>query len=239
MLSFPDTALIFRNTIFIAGVKITTGLFFAILASLLLNEVRKEAYRRVVVTFLLFPFFLSWVILGGMFLDVFSLRVGAINKIITLFGGEPIFFLGRKGWFLFVLFSTYLWKNTGYTSVIFLAAIANIDQQQYEAAYLDGAGRLQQVFHITIPNMAPIIMLMCCLAVGSILNAGFDQIFNLYNPIVYQVTDIIDTFVYRVGLMNAQYSLATAMGMLKSIVAMMLVLTSFRLAEKYGNYEIF
>ena len=123
--------------------------------------------------------------------------------------------------------------------VNFLAAIVTIDQQQYEAAYMDGASRLQQAFHVTLPNMAPIIVLMSVLAVGSILSAGFDQIFNLYNPLVYEVSDIIDTFVYRVGLLNAQFSIATAMGMLKSIVAMVLVLASFKIAEKYGNYEIF
>ena len=138
-----------------------------------------------------------------------------------------------------MLFVTYLWQNTGYTAVIFLAAIVTIDQQQYEAAYMDGASRLQQAFHVTLPNMAPIIVLMSVLAVGSILSAGFDQIFNLYNPLVYEVSDIIDTFVYRVGLLNAQFSIATAMGMLKSIVAMVLVLASFKIAEKYGNYEIF
>ena len=239
MLSFPDTVVVFRNTILIAGVKIATGLFFALLAALLLNELRSDLHRRTVSTLLLFPYFLSWVILGGIFVDVFSLRVGAINRIVTMLGGEPIFFLGEKGWFLVVLFVTYLWQNTGYTAVIFLAAIVTIDQQQYEAAYMDGASRLQQAFHVTLPNMAPIIVLMSVLAVGSILSAGFDQIFNLYNPLVYEVSDIIDTFVYRVGLLNAQFSIATAMGMLKSIVAMVLVLASFKIAEKYGNYEIF
>jgi putative aldouronate transport system permease protein len=235
----PDMFQVLRNTVLISVLKIITTLSFSLIMALLLNEVARQGFRRFTQTIFLFPYFLSWVILGGIFVDVFSMESG-LNKFITfIFRNQPIFFLGKGGWFRAVLVLTNMWKDMGYNMVIFLAALAGIDPSLYESATIDGANRVQQLFYITLPSITPMAALLGILAIGGILNAGFDQIFVMYNPLVYNVSDIIDTYVYRLGFVSAQYSLATAAGLFKSVIGFFLLLISYRLAEKYAGYRLF
>ncbi len=239
MFAIPDTARVLSNTIFIALLKIIFNFITPILFALLLNEVSNKRFKRTIQTAVYFPHFLSWVILGGMFVDLLSLNSGAINNILESLGFERVFFLGNPSWFRKIVVITDVWKNFGFGTIVYLAAISGIDPTLYEAALVDGAGRWKQTVHITVPSIANVIVLMATLSLGGILNAGFDQIFNLYNVLVYRTGDIIDTWVYRMGLVRGQYGLATAMGLLKSAVGMLFIVISYRLASRYANYKIF
>lgn len=239
MLDLPDTKDIVTNTIEIALMKIVAGLFVPILFALLLNEVRIIWYKRTIQSLVYLPHFLSWVILGGILIDVLSINGGGVNNILGLLGLKPIFFLGNNFWFRTVLIATDVWKEFGFSTIIYLAALTGINPSLYEAASIDGANRWKRTINVTIPGIFPVILLMSTLSLGNILNAGFDQIFNLYNPIVIGSSDIIDTYVYRVGLISAQYGLATAIGLLKSAIGFVLIVISYRLAYRYANYRIF
>ena len=151
---------------------------------------------------------------------------------------EPIYFLGSNSTFRGTMIISDIWKNFGYNTIIYLAALTGIDPTLYEAAMVDGAGKIKQTIHVTMPGIAPFIALMTIMSIGSVLNAGFDQIFNLYSPAVYATGDIIDTLVYRLGLINQQYSLSAAVGLLKSVVSCILVLTGYKLADKYAGYKV-
>lgn len=238
LLDMPDFTTILTNTLVISLLKIVFGQLAPLLFALLLNEVRHMAFKRIVQTFVYLPHFLSWVIIGGIFIDLLSTK-GIINQFLGLFGIEPVFFLGSNAWFQTTLVSMDVWKEFGFGAILYLAALSGIDPHLYEAAKMDGANRLQQVFHITIPQISPIIILLCTLSIGNILNAGFEQVLVLYNPAVYQTGDIIDTFVYRTGLQQAQFSLATAVGLFKSLVSCFLIVLSYRLAYRFANYRIF
>lgn len=239
MFDLPDFYQILMNTISIACMKIVVGLIVPVAISILLNEIRKEAFKRTIQTLIYLPHFLSWVILSGILIDILSPREGIVNVMLQWFGMKPIFFLGDNSWFPFTLVISNEWKEFGFSTIVYLAAIVGINPALYEAAIVDGANRWKQIRHITLPGMAPIIVLMMTLSIGSILNAGFDQVFNLYSPVVYKSGDIIDTFVYRTGILEAQYGLATAVGLLKSVVSMILISTSYFLAYRFANYRIF
>ena len=239
LFALPDMGQVIFNTVFLSLLKIICLLFFSLIMALLLNEAAAHWFKRVCQTVFLFPFFLSWVILGGIFIDLFSMESGLSQFIFRLLNIEPQFFLGDGRWFRIILILTNTWKDMGYNMVIFLAALTGIDPCLYESATIDGANRPQQVWHITLPGIIPIAALLGILAIGGILNAGFDQIFIMYNPLVYNAADIIDTYVYRLGLVDAQYSLATAAGLFKSFVGFFLLIISYRLANKYAGYRLF
>ncbi len=239
MFELPDTMTIIKNTLIISFLKIILGFITPFIFALLLNEARISFIKRSVQTMVYFPHFLSWVILGGIFVDIFSLRGGAVNQIIGFFGIEPIFFMGDEQWFRVILIVSDVWKEFGFGTIIYLAALAGINPELYEAAIIDGANRWKQTIYITIPGIMSVTVLIATLSIGNILNAGFDQIFNLYNPLVYDTADIIDTWVYRMGIQQAQYSLSTAVGLLKSVVGFILIVTSYKLASRYANYRIF
>ncbi|WNQ11285.1 ABC transporter permease subunit [Paenibacillus aurantius] len=236
--NLPDTFQIVYNTIFIAVMKIAAGLLVPITIALLLNEMMKERIKRTVQTLIYLPHFLSWVILGGILIDVLSLK-GIINQFVSLLGIEPIYFLGSNHWFPYVLVATDTWKDFGFGTIVYLAALTGINQSLYEAAVIDGANRWKQTLHITLPGIMPVVILMTTLSLGNVLNAGFDQVFNLYSPQVYESGDIIDTFVYRIGLIDAQYSVATAVGLFKSVVSLLLISGSYLLAYRFAGYRIF
>ena len=238
MLAFPDTKRVMWNTLFIAAAKILINFPVPIIISILLNEVKNHRFKRSVQTIIYLPYFISWVILAGIIQDLFA-KEGLINQFLGIFGAEPVFFLGNKYAFLGVLIGTDVWKNFGYNTVVYLAAITGIDETLYEAAKIDGANRFQQIWNVTLPGIAPIVVLMMILNLGNVLNAGFEQIFNLYNPLVYETADIIDTFVYRISLVEANYSLGTAVGLLKSVVSFILIVTSYKIANKYSDYTVF
>lgn len=227
-----------RNTLFISSLKIISILFFSLVLAILLNEIRIKLIRNSIQSMLMFPYFLSWVILGGMVKTVFA-NDGIINFIIQMAGGRPVYFMGDPGWFTAVLIITNLWQGAGFSAILFTAAISGVDETLYEAAKIDGANRLQQIWHITISSIKPFIILLLILNIGSIFNAGFDQIINLYNSNVIRTSDIIDTYVYRIGLQSAQYSFGTAVGLFKSVVSCILVGISYLMADKYAHYRIF
>lgn len=234
----PDFGQIFFNTFYIAVLKIIFNQIMAISFALLLNEIRNKHYKRAIQTVSYLPYFLSWVIIGGVFITILSTD-GVINGILEKLGIGSVFFLGSNSWFRTTLVVTDVWKNFGWNSILYMAALAGINEDLYESAVVDGANRWKQTLHVTLPGISATIILLNCLNLGGILNAGFEQVLVLYNPAVYQTGDILDTFVYRSGLIDAQFSLATAIGLMKSILGFVLMMISYKMAEKFANYQIF
>ena len=237
--SMPDFSKIIRNTMFIAFFKMIGGIAVPVTFSLLLNEIRSNRFKRLSQSLVYLPNFVSWVILASIFKDMLSPSEGIVNYIIKSLGGKPIMFLGDLTWFPITMIITDIWKGFGYGTVIYLAALTGIDPALYESAVIDGASRWKQILHITLPGMAPIIILLSVLSLGNILNAGFDQIYTMYNPSVYETGDILDTFVYRLGLVNTEFSPAAAVGFFRSVVSFVLISLSWFLADKLANYRIF
>lgn len=235
----PDFAQIIRNTVVIAVAKIIAGLIASIGFALLLNELGRAFVKRAIQTLVYLPHFLSWIILGGILIDILSPSTGVVSWALGLIGIDVPFFLGSSSWFPFTLVLSDVWKEFGFGAIVYLAALTSIDPTHYEAAVIDGANRWRQTWHVTLPGIAPIVVLMVTLSLGNVLNAGFDQVFILLNPSVMDTGDIIDTWVYRMGLVNAQYGLATAVGLFKSIISTVLIVSSFILASKFANYRVF
>lgn len=233
-----DSRQVIINTFVIAMGKIILHLVFPLLFALMLNEVKNMAYKKFVQTVAYLPHFLSWVIMSGIVLGMFG-YVGVINTVASWFGAEPKLWMNDPGFFRKLIVGTDVWKEFGYNAVIYLAALTGIDMALYEAAAVDGATRIKQIRHITLPGITPTIVLLGVLSLGSVLNAGFDQVFNLYNPLVYSTGDIIDTWVYRIGLLDLQYSLATAAGLFKSVVSFFMIVASYILAYKFADYKVF
>ena len=238
LFSLPDIFLVTKNTIFIAFWKIVFNTIVPILFAILLNEVRVKWMKRSIQTIVYLPHFLSWVILASVVVNLFSLD-GTVNQILQNFGVEPLNFLGSNQLFPRLLIGTDVWKSFGYSSIVYLAAITSIDPGLYEAATMDGASWSKKVWHVTLPGMMPFILLMTILSLPNILNAGFDQIYNLYSPVVYQSGDIIDTYVYRIGLIGRDYSLGTAVGLVKSVIGLFLIWSSNKIAEKKTDRVMF
>ena len=237
--TYPDSIQVIWNTLLISFFKIVLGLVVPLVFALALNEVRKSFLKRSIQTLVYLPHFLSWVVFGGIILDILSLR-GAVNQILTnVFNMGPIFFLGEGGWFRFTLVITDVWKSFGFSAIVFLAALSGVDPNLYEAAQIDGANRWKQTWHITIPCISAVIIVVGTLSLGQILNAGFEQVLVLYNPLVYRYGDIIDTFVYRVGLLQGNFGFGTAVGLFKSVVGFTLIVFAYRLAYKLADYRIF
>ncbi len=237
--NLPGAMRALSNTVVIALWKIVLHLFIPIFVSILLNELRSAWFRRTCQTLIYLPHFLSWIIFGGILIDILSTSTGLVNQVIKALGFDPISFLGSNKWFQFTVIFTDVWKEFGFGTIVYLAAITNIDPTQYEAATIDGANRFQRMVHVTLPNMRMIVVLMMVLSLGNVLNAGFDQVYNLYSPQVYETGDILDTFIYRIGLLDAQFGVATAMGMFKSVVSTLFISTSYYCAYKFADYRIF
>ncbi|AEE97719.1 ABC transporter permease [Mahella australiensis] len=226
------------NTFIISVYKLLWGFPAPIILALLLNEVKNSIFKRTIQTISYLPHFLSWVVIGGILTDMLSPQTGVVNNIIKMFGGEPIYFMASKEWFRTVLVASDIWKEVGWGSIIYLAALSGIDPQLYEASQIDGANRWQQTWHITLPGIRGTIAILLILRLGNILNAGFEQIFIMYNSAVYEVSDIIDTWVYRIGLQGMQYSLATAVGLFKSLIGLVLVVAANWVTHRMGESGI-
>jgi len=239
IMSMPGFWSAMRNTLTIAIQKILVSIFVPLILALLLNEVKNTLFKKSVQTIVYIPYFFSWVILGGILMDILSPTNGIVNQMLQAIGLEKVNFLGNPDTIQPVFVVTNIWKEVGYNTVIFLAALTSIDPALYEAASVDGAGYTKQMLHITLPSLLPMILLVTVLGMGNILNAGFDQVFNLYGPVVYDTADIIDTFVYRIGMNELQYSVSTAINLFKSVISIILISTSFHLAKKYAGYKIF
>lgn len=239
VMSLPNFTQVLWNTLFISSFKLILGLIVPIVFAVLLNELKNNMIKRSVQTAIYLPYFLSWVVLGGILIDILSPSGGIVNGFLGLLGIPKIFFLGDNEWFPFTLIASDVWKNFGYGTIVYLAAITGIDPGLYEAATIDGANRWRKIWHITIPGMRMVIVLLSVLSLGQLLNAGFDQVFNLYSPQVYESGDILDTFVYRIGLLDAQYGVATAVGFFKSVISLTLISGSYFLAYRFAKYRIF
>lgn len=235
----PNFTQAFINTVIIAFWKIVFGLIVPVAFALLLNEVRNAPFKRVSQTIVYMPYFISWVLMSGIIIDILSPTNGIVNHILGFFGADPIFFLGSNKWFRPVLIITNIWKEFGWGTIIYMAALTGIDLNLYEAAAIDGAGRWKQTLHITLPGILPTVVLMLTLSLGNVLNAGFDQVFNLMSPVTMESGDIIDTLVYRLGMVNAKYGLSTAAGLFKSVISTFFIVLSYKLAYKFTGYRVF
>ena len=236
----PTFARAVTNTLTISGLKLLFGFPAPILLALMLNEVAHPRFKKTVQTITYLPHFLSWVVLAGMFQQLLSPNNGAVNAALKgIFGlKDSIYFLGDNQYFRGALIVTDIWKNVGWSSILYLATIAGIDPALYEAATVDGATRFQCTRYITLPSLVSTIVVMLILSVGSIMDAGFDQVFNLYNTAVYQTGDIIDTYVYRYGIGDMKYSLATAVGLFKNVIAFVLVVATNLIAKRISGSGI-
>ncbi|WP_244364357.1 ABC transporter permease [Paenibacillus cellulositrophicus] len=232
----PSFYQILKNTLLISIYKLIFGFPVPIIFAILVNEVSSLRFRKAVQTASYLPHFISWVVMGGIFIMIFSFD-GPINELIKLFGGNPVLFMADERYFRSLLVITDIFKGFGWGSIIYFAAISGIDPQLYEAAVIDGAGRWKRTTMITLPMLVPVMAIMLILSMSNILDAGFDQIFNMYNPSVLNVSDIIDTYVYRKGLVEMQYSYSSAVGLFKSVIALILVLVVNRIVRTVGGRE--
>ncbi|MDR2135670.1 MAG: ABC transporter permease subunit [Treponema sp.] len=238
LLLLGDSRQVIINTLLIAAGKMFFNLLIPLVFALLLNEVRVQGYKKFIQTAVYLPHFISWVILASVVLNIFGYR-GMLNSVAAFFGAEPRVWMTDASIFRQLVIGTEVWKEFGYNAVIFLAALTAINPSLYEAAAIDGAGRLSSAWHVTLPGISSTIVVLGVLGLGNVLNAGFDQIYNLYNPMVYSTGDIIDTWVYRMGLINLQFSLATAAGLFKSVVSFALIAGSWVAAYKAADYRVF
>jgi putative aldouronate transport system permease protein len=238
LLTNPDFKNVLWNSFFIAIAKLLTLQVVSVSLALLLNEARSALFKRTVQTVVYLPHFLSWIVLGGILIDLLSTN-GLLNRSLGTLGIPPILFLGSNTWFRPVVIVTNLWKEAGWATIIYLAALTSVDPGLHEAAAIDGANRWQRIRHVNIPGISSVIILIACLNLGSVLQAGFEQILTLYNPVVYRTGDILDTYVYRAGLISARYSLAAAVGLFQSAIGFVLIVIAYRLASKFAGYRIF
>lgn len=238
LFSLKDAQRVIGNTLVIAVAKIILNLLVPLIFALLLNEVRRMRYKKAIQTIVYLPHFLSWVILASIITNIFGYD-GIVNQITVALGGQQKVYMSDENFFRWLVILSDVWKEFGYNAVIFLAALTGISPELYESAAIDGASRWKQTWYITLPSLTNTIVLLTVLALGNVLNAGFDQVFNMYNPMVYGTVDILDTWVYRMGLTKLQFSLATAAGLFKSVVSFVLITVSYALAYKYADYSIF
>lgn len=229
---------VLKNTLLISFYKLIFGFPAPIILALMLNEVKNQKFKKSVQTFTYLPHFISWVVLAGIVIEVLSPSRGLVNYIIQLFGGEPIFFVGDERYFRTVLVGSSIWREVGWQSVIYLAAITGVNPELYDVAEIDGAGRLRKIWSITMPAIIPIIIIMFIFASGSIINDDFDQIYNLLNAKVLSVGEVISTYTYREGLQQMNYSYATAVGLFKNIIALILVTSTNFLARKLNGTSL-
>lgn len=230
---------VFTNTISISCIRLLFGFPFPIFIALLLNEIRSNRVKRVIQTAIYVPHFISWVVLGGILTNILSADSGIINAAIKALGMKPIGFLTDSNYFIPTMVVSMIWKTFGWNTIIYLAALTSVDPQLYEAATVDGANRWEQLWHITIPSIASTIVVMLIMRIGSLMQAGFEQIFVMYHPGVYGVADIIDTYVYRIGLQEGKFELASAVGLFKSVINFVLIVGANKFARMFGEEGVY
>lgn len=238
LLMAPSFSQVFKNTVILSIYNLIAGFPAPIVLAILLNEVRSVLFKKTVQTISYLPHFISWVILGGMFIQFLSPSIGPINIVLKSLGMKPIFFLGDPDYFRGVAVFTHVWKSVGWGSIVYLAALSGIDSELYQAADIDGANRLKKMINITLPGLTPVITIMLIFDMGKLINDHFDQIFNLYNPAVYSVGDVISTYTYRMGIVEMKYSFSTAVGLFKNIISFTLVVIANSVARKINEYSL-
>lgn len=229
---------VLRNTVLINIYNLIYGFPAPIILALLLNELKNMLFKRSIQTVIYFPHFLSWVVFGGIIIQFLSPNEGFVNQIIKYFGGEPIFFLTQSQYFRSILVGTNILKEAGWGTIIYLAALASVEQEQYEAATVDGANRWQKLIHITLPGISNVIIIMLILKVGYLLDVGFEQIFIMYNPAVYDVSDVLSTYIYRVGIQDLRFSLTTALGLFQAVIGFLLIYGVNKIAKKHSDVSM-
>lgn len=234
-ISNPSAVNALRNTLLISFLKLAFGFPAPILLAILFNELRNGIFKRASQTISYMPHFVSWIVFAALITAMLSPSTGVINQFLKFLGIRPIYFMADPGWFRVVLIASEIWKEIGWGAIIYLAALSGVDPTLHEAAVVDGATRIQRILYINIPSLLPIAALMLILRMGGILNAGFDQVFNMYNVQVYQTADIIDTYVYRTGLADLKYSFAAAVGFFKSAVGLVMVVVVNEIARRMSD----
>lgn len=226
---------VLKNTFLLNVYNLIFGFPVPIILALLLNELRREWYKRIVQNLFYLPHFISWVVLGSIIIGVLSPSTGLVNTILKSFGMEPIFFMADKLWWPVTYVASGIWREAGYSTILYIAAMAAIDPQQYEAVKLDGANKWRQIWHVTLPGIRSTIAIILILQMGKFLDVGFEQVFVMQNPAVYSVSEVINTYVYRIGLQNLQYSYSTAIGLFQSVVGLILILSVNRIIRIMGE----
>lgn len=231
--------LVMRNTFLISIYKIVIGFPMPILVAILINEVRNKFFMKSVQTVIYLPHFISWIVASGLVISFLSPTDGFINNIIRFFGGAPIFFMGSSEYFRGILVVSDIWKEVGWGAIIYLAALAGVPMELNEAAIIDGANKIKRIVYVTLPYIVPTIIILLLLRIGGVLNAGFDQVFAMYNSAVYDVGDILDTYVYRVGIIETKYGFSAAVGLFKSLLAVTFLLTANWIAKRADQESLF
>lgn len=227
-----------RNTLRINLLSIIFVFPMPLIFALLLNELKNLTFKKTVQSISYLPYFMSWVVVGGFVYQILSPQVGLLNYVLSLFGVEPIYFMTKSQLFIPIFFSASLWQGVGWGSIVYLAAIASIDPSMYESAELDGANRFQKAIYITIPSISFMITILFLLFMAGMMSVGFDAIFNLYNPLVMDVADVIDTYIYRIGLLQGSYGFATAVGLFQSVIGVCLLVGANMVIKRFSEHGI-
>ncbi|MFH5186212.1 ABC transporter permease [Paenibacillus sp. TAB 01] len=238
LFSNQDFYSIVRNTLVINLYELLFAFPVPVILALLLNEMKSVLFKRTIQTVVYFPHFLSWVVFGGIIIQLLSPNEGLVNNVLRSFGMEPVFFLSKSEYFRPVVVLSSILKESGWGAIIYLAALSSLDTEQYEAATIDGASRWQKLVYITLPGIRNTILIMLILKIGYLLDVGFEQIYILYNPSVYDVGDVLSTYIYRVGLQSAQFSITAAIGLFQSVIGFILIWSTNRLAKKYSEVSL-
>ncbi len=235
----PDFKLILRNSIMLNVYLVVFTFPIPVILALLLNELRAPRFKRVIQSILYLPHFLSWVVLSGILIAMLSPSSGVVNRIIMFLGGEPIYFMADKTWWVITFVASSVWKEAGWGTIIFLAAISGIDMEQYEAARIDGANRFQQIWHITLPAILPTVSIMLILRMGSMMDVGFEHVYTLQNSYVRSVSDVFSVYVFRIGIERLRFSYTSAIGLFQSVVNLIILLGTNFLAKKVSETSLF
>ena len=236
--SNPFFGRILFNTVYISLLRILFAFPAPIVLALLVNEVNSNAFKKTVQTVSYLPHFMSWVVLASIVTEFFSPTRGPVGYVYVLLGREPVNWLNSADMFRGLLIVTGVWKEVGWGAIIYLAALSSIDLSLYENAVVDGANRFQRVLHITLPALVPIMIILFILNLGNVLDAGFEQIFNLYSPLVYSVADVIDTYIYRAGILDQKYGFSAAIGLFKNVIGLLLIVGSNFIIRRFSEYGI-
>lgn len=229
---------VMKNTLAINFYQLIFGFPIPIIFALLLNEVSSTKLKKTVQTVSYLPHFISWVVVASIFTEILSPTTGLVNAVVKFFGGEPIYFLIKKEYFRTILVVQSTWKSFGMSAVYYIASLSGIDTELYEAAAIDGASKMKQIWHITLPGLRNIIVVLLVMQIGNMMTIGFDQIYLMYNPMVYDVGDVISTYTYRLGIEKTQYSLTSAVGISQSLVNFILVYGANRLSKKIAGWSL-
>ncbi|WP_159880989.1 ABC transporter permease [Paenibacillus puerhi] len=238
LFSYPDFYRIVKNTIMMNVYELLFSFPAPIILALLLNELKNIVFKRWIQTIVYFPHFLSWVVFGGIVIQLLSPNEGLVNQIRTAFGLDTIHFMVMSDYFRPTIITSLILKESGWGAIIYLAALSSIDPEQYEAATIDGANRWHKLLHITIPGIRNTIILLLILKIGTMLDYGFEQIYVMYNPSVYDVGDVLSTYIYRIGLQDARFSLTTAIGLFQSVIGFVLIWSANRVARRFSDNSL-